>query len=78
MQITDNAKEVVSNMYTQTAEYVNRLLDPDSNKQRRERVFNPICPVIHQDAEQVKICVYDYSKSYVQQHELKDIKETFN
>src|SRR3954467_3224387 len=77
MQITDNAKEVVSNMYNQTAEYMNRLLDPKGNKQRRERVFNPISSTIHQDAEQVKICVYDYNKSYVQQHELNDIKETF-
>src|SRR6478735_6662681 len=77
MQITNNAKEVVSNMYTQTAEYMNRLLDPYGNKQRKERAFNPICPTIRQDAEEVKICVYDYNKSHVQQHELKDIKETF-
>jgi len=58
MQITNNAKEVVSNMYTQTADYMNRLLDPNGNKQKRERVFNPICPTVRQDAEEVKICVY--------------------
>jgi magnesium transporter len=77
MQITDNAKEVVSNMYTQTTDYINRLLDSDSNKQRRERVYNPISSTVRQDAEQVKICLFDYDKSHVQQYELKEINETF-
>src|ERR1700712_1507299 len=78
MQITGNAKEAVSNMYNQTAAYMNRLLDPNGNKQRRERVYSPISSTIHQDAEQVNICVYDYNKSSVQQHNLKDVKETFH
>ncbi len=77
MQLTDNAKDVVSNMYNQTAGYITRLLGPESNKQRRERVYNPISSNVRQDATQVKICVFDYNKTQVQEHELKDVKETF-
>lgn len=77
MQLTDNAKEVVSNMYSQTTDYISRLLNPDSKRDRRERAFNPICATVRQDVEQAKICVFDYNKSSVEQHELKDIRETF-
>src|SRR5689334_6892002 len=77
MQLTDNAKEVVSNMYSQTTDYINRLLNPDNKRAGRERAFNPICSTVRQDAGQVKICVFDYNKTSVEQHELKDIRETF-
>src|SRR4051812_15250916 len=77
MQLTDNAKQVVSNVYNQTTGYLNRVLNTDGNKQRREHVYNPACSTLRQDAEQVKICVYDYNATSIQQHEFKDVKETF-
>jgi magnesium transporter len=77
MQLADNAKEVMSNVYNQTTDYINELLDFDSQKVRRERTFNPICATVREDATEVKISVYDYNKSYIQRYELNDIKDTF-
>ncbi|WP_240743425.1 magnesium/cobalt transporter CorA [Ilyomonas limi] len=77
MQLTDNAKEVMSNMYNQTTGYLSRMIKFDNNRERRVRMYNPICSTVRQDAEKVKICVYDYNKDYVKQHELKDVREAF-
>lgn len=77
MQSTNNAQETVSNMYNQTADYVNRMLTSGTTRERRERIYSPVSYLARQDAAEVKICVYDYNKTDVKQQQLKDVKDTF-
>ena len=78
MQLTDNAKAVVSNAYAQTTGYIGRVLNTGSSQERKARIFNPVCPLSREDAANTKICVYDYNKTQVAQHELKTIEEAFS
>ena len=77
MQSTNDTREVSENTLPKPTEYFNGGFDAVNKKERRPRIYNPVCPIAREDAKEVKICVYDYNGAYIQQHQLKEIKETF-